>query len=152
MRLDIISEKIAPLGPAQGMEEEPVESPEGLQTAQLGSPEPEAPPEELEQDEDPRFGTNPKDEAGKTSGAIDAVEKLRSAAASLDAAAFSMKSDYSDFSLAERIEQVKQELIYIIGKAREHVEHSAAMDPRAKEEVSQWLNTESVRSKLHFKD
>lgn len=139
MRLDIISEK-AGLDPASmGMEEQPVEAPEGLQTAPLGpAQEPEAPPEEAPQDEMAAAG--PKDDATKAASAIDAVEKLRTAAAGLDAAAFSMKTDYSDFSLAERIAQVRQELIYIIDKAKEHVEYSAARNPQAKQKVSQWLN------------
>jgi hypothetical protein len=140
MRLNIISEKTG-LDPASlGMEEQPVEAPEGLQTAPLGqAQEPEAPPEEQSQDE-MGAAMGPKDDTGKAESAIDAVEKLRSAAAGLDAASFSMKTDYSDFSLAERIEQVKQELIYIIGKAKEHVEYSAARNPQAKQKVSQWLN------------
>lgn len=143
MRLDTISEQPVPqpglqdqeagldsqpLGggpggpPDQGAEEMPPLSPEG--EGEEGAGEPLA-----------------KDESGKAESAIDAVEKLRTAAASLDAASFAMKTDYSDFSLSQRIDQVKQELIYIINKAKEHVEYSAAKDPQAKQRVSQWLNT-----------
>lgn len=140
MRLETIFEKAVLDPAAQGMEDVPLEAPEGLQTQPLGAtPDNEAgelPPESEEGGET----AVPKDDASKAEGGIDAVEKLRTAAASLDAAAFSMKSDYSDFSLAERIEQVKQELIYIINKAKEHVEYSAAKNPQAKQRVSQWLN------------
>ncbi len=141
MRLETIFEQGALDPAAQGMGE-PAEAPEGLQTQPLAaSPDNEAgelPPEPEEGGEDAMM---PKDDSGKAEGGIDAIEKLRSAAAGLDAAAFSMKTDYSDFTLAERIEQVKQELIYIINKAKEHVEYSAAKDPQAKQRVSQWLNT-----------
>jgi hypothetical protein len=144
MRLDTISEKVAP----NPMGAAPEEGLEGLQTAPLGGDAgadgAEAmPAEEQPVDEQPGEDETalPRDEAGKADSAIDAVEKLRSAAAELDAAAFAMKTDYSDFTLAERIAQVKQELIYIINKAKEHVEYSAAKDPQAKQRVSQWLNT-----------
>lgn len=144
MRLETIFEKAVP-DPAQGMP--PMGDPEGLQTQPIGGGGDEGmPPAEEPAIEEPAEGedTTPgvgKDESTKAASAIDAVEKLRSAAAGLDAASFAIKTDYSDFSLAERIDQVKQELLYIINKAREHVEYSAAKDPQAKQKVAQWLNT-----------
>lgn len=135
MRLKIISEQGVPEQDPQALE-----APEGLQTPQLsGGPDVEMPDEPGEAPE----GAPPlaNDEAGKAANAIDAVEKLRAAAAGLEAASFAVKTNYSDFSLSERIDQVKQELIYIIQKTKEHAEYSAAKDPGAKEAVTQWLNT-----------
>lgn len=146
MRLDTISER-APIDPGNpgGMGGAPEGDQEGLQTQPLADPDAGAPPAEAPtgdpEEEAGGEAALPKDEASKADSAIDAVEKLRTAAASLDAASFAIKTDYSDFSLAERIDQVKQELIYIINKAKEHVEYSAAKDPQAKQKVAQWLNT-----------
>lgn len=141
MRLDTISEQPDPQPALQDQET-------GLGTPPLGGG-PQGPPDQGAEDMPPLSPEGEegageplaKDESGKAESAIDAVEKLRTAAASLDAASFAIKTDYSDFSLSERIDHVKQELLYIINKAKEHVEYSAAKDPQAKQKVAQWLNT-----------
>lgn len=82
----------------------------------------------------------PDNEQNKTEHAINAVEKLQAAAAAIDAAAFAIESDYSDFSLAEYLAKVKEGLIYVIGKTKDHLKKSGKKDPNAHKEVEAWLD------------
>lgn len=117
----------------------------GLQNPPLGEappPEsqaaPEAPaPEAAPEQEAPG---QPENEQEKTEHAINAVEKLQAAAAAIDAAAYAIETDYSDFSLAEYLAKVKEGLIYVIGKTKDHLKKSGKKDPTAHKEVETWLD------------
>ena len=110
-----------------------LDAPEG------GAPAPEAPEQPLEAPEEAPEGdtSHPGHKVGET---IDAVEKLQSAAAGLEAAKFVIQTEWSDFSLARTLDQLKQQLIPIIGKVKEHMMQAGAKDPQAEKKVASWLN------------
>jgi hypothetical protein len=83
--------------------------------------------------------TVPIPEQEKVQKTIKAIEKLQSAAVSIEAGRFVMQHEYSDFSLAKKLDILKQQLVEIIGKAKEHIIHSSAQSPEAEKLVSQWL-------------
>ena len=127
--------------PAQGdpLDALRLDAPEG------GGAPPEGPEGALEQPEGPSEeptgeATHPKDEAHRASETINAVEKLQSAAASMEAAKFVIQTEYSDFTLARSLDQLKQQLILVISKAKEHMMQSGAKDPQAEKKVASWLN------------
>lgn len=121
-----------------------------LDALRLGGPEggdqapegPEGAPEQPEgvSEEPAGDAAHPKDEAHRASETINAVEKLQSAAAALEAAKFVIQTEYSDFTLARSLDQLKQQLILVIGKTKEHMMQSGAKDPQAEKKVSSWLN------------
>lgn len=78
-------------------------------------------------------------EVEKVRRTIKAIEKLQDAAVGCEAARFVLAQEYSDFSLAKKLEIIKQELINVISKAREHTMRSSAKSPEAESEVSKWL-------------
>jgi hypothetical protein len=76
----------------------------------------------------------------KVTETIDAVEKLQSAAAALEAAGFVIQTEWSDFTLAQALGELKQQLVPLIGKAKQHMMQAGAKDPQAEEEVASWLD------------
>lgn len=125
--------------------EQPAPQGDPLDALRLDAPEGGAPAPEG-QEEAPEAQDEPLEqpEAGhpdhKVSETIDAVEKLQSAAANLEAAKFVMQTEYSDFTLARALDQIKQQLIPLIGKAKEHMMHTGAKDPQAEKKVASWLD------------
>jgi len=79
-------------------------------------------------------------EAERAERAMKALEKLQDAAVGLEAGRFVMQHEYSDFSLAKKLESLKHELVDVIGKIRDHILHSSASSPEAKQVVSKWLD------------
>lgn len=127
--------------PAQGdpLDALRLDAPEG------GAPAPTGPEEAPEAQKEASGGLS-GDDAGhgdpdhKVSETIDAVEKLQSAAAAMEAAKFVIQTEWSDFSLAKALEQLKQQLIPMIGKAKEHMMQVGAKDPTAEKKVASWLD------------
>lgn len=112
-----------------------LDAPEGGAPAPEGQ---EGPPEaQGEAPEEP--GTHGGGEH-KVSETIDAVEKLQAAAAGMEAAKFVIQTEWSDFTLARALDQIKQQLIPIIGKAKEHMMGAGAKDPQAEKKVASWLD------------
>lgn len=106
--------------------------------AKTPAPEPaaKAPMPEKGQGEAP---AGPSEEVGRVKSALKAVEKLQKAAADLEAARFTMQQEYSDFTLAKKLDIIKQELVGVISKAKEHIAQSASKSPDAKQAMSSWL-------------
>lgn len=132
----IVSEKAQQPPEGDPLDALRLDAPEG------GAPAPKAPEMAPEaQEEAPEEGG---EHAGgtthKVSETIDAVEKLQSAAAAMEAAKFVIQTEWSDFSLAKTLERIKQELIPVIGKAKEHMMQAGAKDPQAEQEVASWLD------------
>lgn len=75
----------------------------------------------------------------KVKSVLKAIEKLQKAAADMEAARFTIQQEYSDFTLAKRLDALKQEVVSIIGKAKEHVSRSTMNSPEAKKEMLSWL-------------
>lgn len=115
-----------------------LDAPEGGAPAPTG-PE-EAPEAQEEVSEEPSGDMGHGNAAHKASETIDAVEKLQSAAAAMEAARFVIQTEYSDFSLAKALDQLKQQLIPMIGKAKEHMMQVGAKDPTAEKKVASWLD------------
>jgi hypothetical protein len=86
--------------------------------------------------EDGTMGTS---DAERVRSALKAVEKLQRAAADLEAARFTIQQEYSDFTLAKKLDYLKQELVTIIGKTKEHIARSSTNSPEAKQEMATWL-------------
>ena len=84
-------------------------------------------------------GPNGASDAARVTSALKAVEKLQQAAADLEAARFTIQQEYSDFTLAKKLDYLKQELVAIIGKTKEHIAHSATNSPEAKQAMASWL-------------
>lgn len=104
-----------------------------------GAPAPEGPEGAPEAQEGP--SEEPTGHPGhKVTETIDAVEKLQSAAAALEAAGFVIQTEWSDFTLAQALGQLKQQLVPLIGKAKQHMMQAGAKDPQAEEEVASWLD------------
>lgn len=130
-----ISEKVAP----------PEADP--LDALKLGAPEGDAPAPEGQEgalegqegalEEPAETGAHPQHKVTET---IDAVEKLQSAAAALEAAGFAIQSEWSDFTLAQALGELKQQLIPLIGKAKQHMMQAGVKDPQAEQEVASWLD------------
>lgn len=127
--------------------ERPAEA-DPLDALKLGAPEGggAAPEGQKEAPEQPEMGSeegapHAGNESHRASEAIDAVEKLQQAAAAMEAARFVIQTEYSDFTLAKTIEQLKQQLVMAIGKTKEHVMDSGSKDPQAEKKVASWLNT-----------
>lgn len=78
-------------------------------------------------------------EIEKVKSVLKAIEKLQKAAADMEAARFTIQQEYSDFTLAKRLDSLKQEVVSIIGKAKEHVSRSTMNSPEAKKEMLSWL-------------
>jgi hypothetical protein len=112
-----------------------LDAPEG------GAPAPEgqegAPEAQEEAPETPETHAQPGHKVDQT---INAVEKLQSAAAGLEAASFVVRTEWSDFSLSQQISQIKQQLIPIIGKVKEHMMQAGAKDPQDEQKVASWLD------------
>lgn len=108
-------------------------APEGQEGAPEGQ---EEAPEELGGEEGAEHGAADH----KVSETIDAVEKLQQAAAGMEAAKFVIQTEWSDFTLARALDQLKQQLIPIIGKAKEHMMGAGAKDPQAEKKVASWLD------------
>lgn len=112
-----------------------LDAPEG------GAPAPEGPEGAPEAQEEPSGEAEPHGgDQHKVSETIDAVEKLQAAAAGMEAAKFVIQTEWSDFTLARALDQIKQQLIPIIGKAKEHMMGAGAKDPQAEKKVASWLN------------
>lgn len=111
-------------------------APKPAAAAPAPEPAPKAPMPEEGQGDAPM---GPSEEAGRVKSALKAVEKLQKAAADLEAARFTMQQEYSDFTLARKLDVIKQELVGVISKAKEHISQSAAKSPDAKQEMSKWL-------------
>lgn len=125
------------------------EQEETVKTAPLAGGAPSAPEEQApalepalntetpgDGQEDGAEGTS---DAERTRSALKAVEKLQKAAADLEAARFTIQQEYSDFTLAKKLDHLKQELVIIIGKTKEHIAHSSSNSPEAKREMANWL-------------
>lgn len=125
---------------------EKAEQPQGdpLDALRLDAPEMAAPaPEGQEmapeaQDEVPE--TDSGHPGHRVDEAMGAVEKLQAAAAALEAAKFMVQTEYSDFTLADSFEQMKQNLIPLIGKIREHMTKTSVKDPQSEKRVASWLD------------
>ena len=102
---------------------------------------PETPPEGPEGDAETGLGDEPHtaDESHKVEKTIEAIKKLQDAAVGLEKARFTIANEYSDFSLAAKLEALKSELVALIGTAKEHVMKSSSKSPEAEELVSKWL-------------
>lgn len=113
---------------------------------------PEAPPKPQEQLEDPNAlpdapaqedgqegAPGAPDEIGRVQSALQAIEKLQKSAADIEAARFVIQQEYSDFTLAKKLDYIKQELVSIIGKTKEHVSRSTMNSPEAKKTLQSWL-------------
>lgn len=128
----VVSEEAPEADPIDALR---LDAPEG------GAPAPEAPEAApKDQGKAPGNGSSHGDTPHKVSETIDAVEKLQSAAAAMEAAKFVIQTEWSDFSLAKTLERIKQELIPVIGKAKEHMMQAGAKDPQAEQEVASWLD------------
>ena len=104
------------------------------------APEPEAEPEAVPQE--PEGGAEPSsDELDKVQNTIEAVKGLQDAAVAMEAARFALANEYSDFSLASRLERLKRELVVASGAAKDHIMKSTAKSPEAEELVAKWLKT-----------
>lgn len=131
-----ISEKAEQPAQADPLDALRLDAPEGGAPAPEGQePAPEGQEEAPEEGGD--HGTDP---GHKVSETIDAVEKLQQAAAGMEAAKFVIQTEWSDFTLARALDQLKQQLIPIIGKAKEHMMGAGAKDPQAEKKVASWLN------------
>lgn len=84
-------------------------------------------------------GPDGASDAAKVSSALKAVEKLQKAAADLEASRFTIQQEYSDFTLAKKLDYIKQELVGIIGKLKEHIARSSTNSPEAKQTMAKWL-------------
>jgi len=146
MRLDslhknpVISEQAPEAAEADPLDALKLGAPEGGGASPEGQEMPAPAPEEGSGEPEAEEG-HTNNEVHRASETIDAVEKLQQAAAALEAARFVIQTEYSDFTLAKNIEQLKQQLVMAIGKAKEHVMQSGSKDPQAEKEVATWLNT-----------
>lgn len=100
---------------------------------------PEQPGDALGSEVPGRSAVDSNPESVKAERTIKTIEKLQDAAVALEAARFAMQQDYSDFSLAKKLEIIKQEVVSIIGKAKEHVMQTSTKSPEAEKIVSGWL-------------
>lgn len=119
---------------------------EAVKTAEKAVPRPEAQGPALEpalntemSGEGQEGGPDSTSDATKVRSALKAVEKLQKAAADLEAARFTIQQEYSDFTLAKKLDYLKQELVTVIGKTKEHISRSSMGSPEAKQEMSNWL-------------
>ena len=119
---------------------------EAIKTAEKAVPRPEEQEPALEpalNAEGPgdgqESGADNISDATKVRSALKAVEKLQKAAADLEAARFTIQQEYSDFTLAKKLDYLKQELVSIIGKTKEHISRSSMNSPEAKQEMANWL-------------
>lgn len=87
-------------------------------------------------------GAEGTSDAERVRAALKAVEKLQKAAADLEAARFTIQQEYSDFTLAKKLDYLKQELVTIIGKTKEHISRSSTSSPEAKQAMASWLGLE----------
>lgn len=111
-----------------------LDAPEG------GAPAPEGQEEAPEAQDEASEQPEPGHPEHKVSEIIDAVEKLQHAAANLEAAKFVVQTEYSDFTLARALDQLKQQLIPLINKAKEHMMKSGSQDPQSEKKVATWLD------------
>lgn len=79
------------------------------------------------------------EETEKVQAGLKAIEKLQKSAADIEAARFVIQQEYSDFTLAKKLDVIKQELVNVIGKAKEHISRSTMNSPEAKKALHNWL-------------
>jgi len=127
----------------EGLSSQPLASKGDPSAPASGVPKPSSAPEQPLDTETPENGqedgTNSVSDAVRVQSALKAVEKLQQAAADLEAARFTIQQEYSDFTLAKKLDYLKQELVVIIGKTKEHIAHSATDSPEAKQAMANWL-------------
>lgn len=102
-------------------------------------PAPQKAPQAPQAPENAGEGTEAPVDAAKTQRAIKGIERLQDAAAAMEAGKFALQTEFSDFSSGRKLDMIKQELLKIIGKAREHLSHASATSPDSAKVVSDWL-------------
>lgn len=120
-------------------EEKPKKAPEAPSKPQEQLEDPNALPDVPTQEDGQENASGGPDEVGRVQSALQAIEKLQKSAADIEAARFVIQQEYSDFTLAKKLDYIKQELVSIIGKTKEHVSRSTMNSPEAKKTLQSWL-------------